>query len=219
MISFFTERIYVYSVLRGALSAFVPLVPVLALIQFFYTRKNKLEGIKTKKRHIAGVYLFCFMLFCVLDVTGIPNAYNFVFNFNYSYSPIFSTNYYWAHHVLNTILFLPIGFMLPLLWKPYNKFYFTFLYGCLFSLFIEVAQMFNYRTTDISDWILNTVGTILGYLIFILVKKIAPSIAKFTIGKENHLRSGHMCATFLVILFVAFIQPIVKDFYWGYVVG
>lgn len=196
----------------------MPLIPVLALLQFFISLKNKKAGVKTKKRHIVGVYLFCFLLLCVLDVTGVPNAYNHYFNFNYTYAPIISgAKHLIGHHILNTVLFVPVGFMLPLLWKPFNKIYLTLIYGSVFSLLIEVAQMFNIRVTDISDWVLNTVGTVIGYLIFILIRAIAPSISKFTIGKENALRHGYIHSTVLVALFVAFIQPIVKDIYWNLV--
>ena len=36
----------------------------------------------------------------------------------------------------------------------------------MFSIIIEVSQLFNYRVTDIDDLITNTFGTIIGYLVW-----------------------------------------------------
>ena len=48
-----------------------------------------------------------------------------------------------------------------------NKY--TILIGTLLSLFIEVIQIFIKRGTDIDDVILNTIGVLVGWLIFIFV--------------------------------------------------
>lgn len=33
----------------------------------------------------------------------------------------------------------------------------------IFSLIIEISQLFNFRTTDINDLMMNTLGTAVGY--------------------------------------------------------
>lgn len=64
--------------------------------------------------------------------------------------------------------FLPFGFLWPLVWKSTARK--TIIAGCWYSLSIELLQLFNWRTTNINDWILNVVGTILGYLLLHLLQ-------------------------------------------------
>lgn len=68
--------------------------------------------------------------------------------------------------ILNVILFIPLGFFLPLLYKKYCRISNIALTGFLFSLSIEIVQMFGRGSTDINDLITNTVGTGLGYFIY-----------------------------------------------------
>ena len=56
--------------------------------------------------------------------------------------------------------------------------------GFLASLSIETIQLFIDRGTDLDDLILNTVGAAAGYLLYRLVRAVAPrAIAKFTCVK------------------------------------
>lgn len=73
--------------------------------------------------------------------------------------------------ILNVILFFPLGFFLPLLYKKYNRISSVGLTGFLFSLFIEIVQMFGRGSTDINDLITNTLGACLGYVIYKLLAK------------------------------------------------
>lgn len=66
-------------------------------------------------------------------------------------------------------MFMPIGFILPLLYKISGKK--VILLGLLFSLFIETSQLFLQRGTDIDDLMLNSLGVVLGLLIYKLVDK------------------------------------------------
>ena len=67
----------------------------------------------------------------------------------------------------NILLFIPLGFGIPLLFNKKNKLSKIILYGFTASLTIEVLQLFTpYNFTDIDDIIFNTLGTILGFIIF-----------------------------------------------------
>lgn len=78
-------------------------------------------------------------------------------------------------YVLNVFMFIPLGFLLAILWDGYNlkKTVFT---GFIFSFIIEFFQLFNFRASDIDDLIMNTLGCLIGYIIYkiflILFKKI-----------------------------------------------
>jgi glycopeptide antibiotics resistance protein len=62
---------------------------------------------------------------------------------------------------------------LSLLYEKYNKINRIAFTGFLFSISIEIIQMFGMGSTDINDLITNTVGTCLGYCIYKLLTKIA----------------------------------------------
>lgn len=72
----------------------------------------------------------------------------------------------------NIVLFMPIGFCLPLLWQfSAGR---TVLTGLGCSLFIELCQLFLPRATDVDDLLLNTAGVLLGYGLYRLAKKHRP---------------------------------------------
>lgn len=79
-------------------------------------------------------------------------------------------NYFIINFLGNIIMFIPIGLLIPILFKTSDLF--VILSGFCFSLFIEISQLFLIRGTDIDDLIFNTFGSILGLLIYkILLKK------------------------------------------------
>jgi glycopeptide antibiotics resistance protein len=67
----------------------------------------------------------------------------------------------------NVLLFLPLGFLLPLINKKMKKFFVMFVTGFYLSIFIELLQFaFAKRIFDIDDILLNTIGTIVGFITF-----------------------------------------------------
>lgn len=66
----------------------------------------------------------------------------------------------------NIVMFLPLGFFLPLLWKKFNHAWKVVGTGLLLSLAIEILQLPQMRSSDVDDLWLNTLGTALGYLLF-----------------------------------------------------
>ncbi|WP_147535471.1 VanZ family protein [Bacillus marasmi] len=83
----------------------------------------------------------------------------------------------------NILVFLPLGIFLPLLFKKYRSYSNLFLHSLLLSLSIEIIQFsMQIGQFDIDDIILNTVGAILGLLIYDMVVKLK----NFGSGKMVH---------------------------------
>jgi glycopeptide antibiotics resistance protein len=61
--------------------------------------------------------------------------------------------------------------MLPCIWKKYEVFWKTALSGITLSLIIELSQLFSGRVTDIDDLMMNTLGALIGWVIFRLLKE------------------------------------------------
>ncbi len=76
----------------------------------------------------------------------------------------------WRNLILNICMFVPLGFLLPLIGNVFRKGWVTYLTGCLFSLFIEGGQLIAKRgIVEVDDLINNTVGCMIGYGIIMMV--------------------------------------------------
>lgn len=72
----------------------------------------------------------------------------------------------------NVVMFMPIGFFVPLLWRAsYGR---VIIIGFLCSLFVEISQLLLPRSSDVDDLILNTAGVALGLLLYKLLCKLVP---------------------------------------------
>ncbi len=79
----------------------------------------------------------------------------------------------------NIIIFIPLGLLLPVILKRKSS-RDIFLGGFLLSASIETVQfIFGLGNTDINDLILNTLGTIIGYLLFKFIKEKSKSSLSF----------------------------------------
>ncbi|MBE5869574.1 MAG: VanZ family protein [Lachnospiraceae bacterium] len=71
----------------------------------------------------------------------------------------------------NAAMFVPRGIVLSIVYKRLNTFWEVLLAGVGISFCIEIIQLpFSVRATDIDDLILNTIGVIVGYGIYTLIK-------------------------------------------------
>lgn len=70
----------------------------------------------------------------------------------------------------NTAMFIPLGIVWPSVYKGLNTHKKVILAGIGFSLCIEILQLpFYDRVSDVDDLILNSLGYIIGYLIYLLL--------------------------------------------------
>lgn len=82
----------------------------------------------------------------------------------------------------NWILFVPFGFLLPLISKKCKKISKVLLFGFLLVLLIEFEQYFIGRSCDIDDLILNVLGVAFGYLLYRLVYKLSSKKSAHVFG-------------------------------------
>jgi len=73
----------------------------------------------------------------------------------------------------NIVLFIPMGFLIPIIWKSKSSFKRALQIGILLSFTIELLQYiiwlliwFNYKVTDLDDILLNTLGFIIGFFFY-----------------------------------------------------
>lgn len=76
----------------------------------------------------------------------------------------------WSNVLLNIAMFLPLGALLPLLGKPFRKWYWTIPVGFAASLSIELLQLaMGTGIWDVDDLFANTLGTVIGFLFIMAV--------------------------------------------------
>ncbi len=81
--------------------------------------------------------------------------------------------YSWYQVLANILVFIPLGFLLPILFKQFRQGLTVLLAGITGSLLIEIFQILTPRNiVDIDDIIFNTIGALLGYMVYLILIKI-----------------------------------------------
>lgn len=153
---------------------YLPIVLILRIVFIFIIRKRYRFNIY----HEVGILVFAIYLLSLFNQTFDLNK---MYDFNYKFIGGFNivpfkqillmlNNQNRGVAVLNLIgnvlIFLPIGLIVPTLWKNQRTLVNTIVVGFLISLFIEMVQMVLPRATDIDDLILNTTGVVIGFLVY-----------------------------------------------------
>ncbi|MBJ7946927.1 MULTISPECIES: VanZ family protein [Bacillus cereus group] len=140
-------------------------------IGFYFKAKRNISIL-----HFLWVYVFLFYLSLVYRVTQIATVWDIsryetwirVSQINLTlFDTAGSTTY-----LLNIVLFMPLGFLLPTIWSQFRKMKNTVCAGFFFSLAIELNQLLNNRITDIDDLFTNTLGAIVGYVLYRVLFKL-----------------------------------------------
>ena len=181
-----------------SISGYVFIVPIL-ILYFLYLRKS---GREQSLLHIAAVFVFCYYLFGILTVAGIGYTSTISFSPKISLIPFLGMITGPIDTILNLILFVPLGVFLPFLYKKYHHIKTVALTGFLFSLSVEIVQMFGWGSSDINDLIINTAGACLGYWIYYLLSKALPN------NFRKKLQSENVNGTVEVLLFVIYIYMV-----------
>jgi len=170
--------------------------PIVLIIRFIF---NRIKNLKINIFHEIGVITFILFLLGLISQTITPDFNTISKNgdinlvlfkvFKQTYYTVFVEHYldyFLVNFVGNIIIFIPIGFFVPLLWDKKHIMLKTVFMGFTISFFIETMQLFLPRRTDIDDLWLNTLGTLLGYLIFYIINKNFPSfVLKFKLNNTE----------------------------------
>ena len=168
-----------WRVFGGMVPLFLIIVLVAMITTYLVSRKRNFD---TKKR-IVNI-LFILSLIAILLVTVFPQTYGAEMPRIVNYVPFIGMYNILFHSVdiivpisnlgFNILLFVPFGFFLSFIKSSKKKSVFKIiLMGLFLSLCIEVIQFVvpMGRSADVDDLILNTVGTYLGHIIWILFYK------------------------------------------------
>ena len=160
-------------------------------------------------RRTAAYYGLALYLAAVWIVCGLPDCRHAVFNPRLNLVPFVRMWNVPAEAVLNILLLVPYGFLLPLLYKRFRDGRRMIPAGFALSLFIELAELFS-GITDVDDLILNTLGAWAGYFIACVLLLGSPRLSKAAPGDGTFAdRAAVYLAVFLVMFFaVPLLSPL-----------
>ncbi len=197
----------ILSIAIDAVSSAVFILPTVFLLQYFLLKQRSF-------RKIAVTMFFSLYLAALFLITGIPSAYSLRFEPAFNLIPIIdvatSPLDYVRNTMLNILLFVPLGFLLPILWERYRSLKMSAFMGLVVSALIELLQIFTFRLTDVDDLITNTAGTVAGYLgaKWFLERSGTDSLP----GREN---SREPFAVILLVLCIQFfLEPLLSGAIW-----
>lgn len=137
--------------------------------------RNKKIDLKREKLHT----LMYINLLVILYFTFSPLYLDLdkIFNCRINLLPfVYLTDYENKTHMImnifgNILMFVPTGIVLPVLYKRLDNFFKVAGTGFLISLTIEILQLpFADRTSDVDDLIMNTLGVVTGYVIYVIAR-------------------------------------------------
>ena len=142
------------------LASGIVLMPVMLLLGKFYFRAwHKTLCFSIFSLYLAAVYF----------LVGLPTMQFLRFDVNLNLIPFVGMAADGRNTLLNVLLFVPLGALLPMLFAPYQKFRKTLLFSLAMTCAIELMQLLTLRATDINDVIANTVGGALGWGLYRLI--------------------------------------------------
>ncbi|MCR5459438.1 MAG: VanZ family protein [Acetatifactor sp.] len=171
----------------------------LFLFGYFVIYQKWMKGQKKLSgRRVAWWCVFSCYGFVVLSATlfmRYPSA------MNDQVYPLFSSYYdslilgdmgSWRNILYNYAMFMPLGFLLPLGWKKMQRSRRILLIGFLCSLLIECTQLLTHRGMFEADDLLgNTLGALIGFGLFLLLRKLVKSVQKKSspVGKTSRSKT------------------------------
>lgn len=139
---------------------------------FFFSKRSKPKKKHETLKHMFWLHIFLFYLMLVYLQTGIVSAFWWLntplINFNRIYLIPFTTSPDLMPYLFNVLMTVPLGFLLPIIWPKSRSLKKTALAGFILSFSIETIQLFSNRVTSTSDLIMNTLGAVIGYFLFVI---------------------------------------------------
>lgn len=196
------------------LSEFIPFLIVMMLSG----RPHGNHVVPRAKRDYAIPIIFACYIIAVFHVTGAGTIYDaMTFQFEDLEGRVnlipFSDTINVVGYLLNVVMFIPLGFLVPLMWKRMGKFWDIVLAGFSLSILIELSQLLCLRGTDVDDLILNTLGAVVGFFLYKAWDKL--TVSKYQLDEDDILRLPVYILALYLGRFLLFNQLGLINFVYG----
>jgi len=166
------------ALLRWGIPALAGGLAVFALLAATYLLYKKVfhgKKIITKLKATSSVLLCCWLVL-VLGLTSLSRGANYTGEINIDFfSGYISAWNNWSIGelqliIFNMLMFAPLGFLLPLLWRKAEKFWVTVAVSLGLTAFIEVTQLLTGTGIfELDDLFHNLIGSLFGYFCIMAV--------------------------------------------------
>ncbi len=207
-----------YEILALGYEFLAEFVPFFLMLMLLRRKRGRFAPPFTKGHYVLPV-VFALYVMAVLYITNPGSLYDAVtvkpehMADRINLIP-FSNEIDWVGYGLNVVMFVPFGFLLPLIWKNLGRLPRVAAAGLGFSTIIEVGQLFSFRGTDVDDLLMNTLGAVIGLLIYKLWDRLTGSRYQL-----EGLKAGELAAYLLAIFggrfFLFYRLGLIRLFYGG----
>lgn len=135
---------------------------------------------KSKNKFSLWGFLFCVNLFILLAITLFSRESGGDKRVDLQVGSSWGINIRNNAYVMeNILLFIPYGYLLPMVWEKSRNWWKCLLLGFGTSLLIETLQLVSGRGVfQTDDIITNTMGALLGYILFWLINTVVKVFKK-----------------------------------------
>ncbi len=177
-------------------ASFIPFMITMIFLHY----KHKKQEIHISKVYYGIAAVFSIYIIAVFHFTGTGTLYDgFLYELELKQEQLnfvpFSNDIDITAYLQNILLFVPFGFLIPLIHKQKINIIYILTNGFLFSVLIETSQLLNNRRTDIDDLILNTLGAFIGFILYKLFIRITKFKYKTSFYIEPYI--------FIAIIFIS----------------
>lgn len=161
---------YFKTYLLFGIMGFIVLASMAAFV-YFFIYKRKLKGnreFSRKQLFIGGLFIAYILM--VFGVTFLSRGSHFHGSINIHFLSSYREAWNsfsarsWQFIILNIIMFMPFGFLLPLLYKKFHNIFYTIIAALLLTLSIELFQLATgMGIFEFDDIFNNTLGAFIGY--------------------------------------------------------
>ena len=167
---------------------------IIVAIRIAYLIVHKQKFIFYKEFFMLAFLLYSLLLFYVVTFQDVNYGTNNFVPFHEIFRYEFGSSYF-IHNILgNILLFIPFGYFVSRIMTT-RKPWATLIISLITAVTIECTQLMIGRTFDVDDIILNVLGCMLGYLVYLMIDVIESHLPPFC--------SSNMFKNIVVVVFVA----------------
>lgn len=171
-------------------------VIVLITIRLTYIKVNKKKFVLYKELLSLSFIVYILLLFELVTSTDFESYSNNFIPFKEMFRYHLNSKLFYRNVIGNILIFVPFGYFISYYCKL-PKVWYNLLITFITSFSIETIQSCIGRSFDIDDIILNVIGGLFGYLIYVITKLV---FKKYSDALKNNLLLNVICIIVIVTL-------------------
>ena len=141
--------------------------------------------------------IYIILLFELVTTTDFESFSNNFIPFKEIFRYSLDNKLFYRNVIGNIVLFIPFGYFISYYPKVGKKWYISFLIALITCFTIEVIQMGIGRSFDVDDIILNVLGGIIGYILYIVFESF---FKKYSDRFKNNVILNIFCIIIIIVL-------------------